>query len=87
MLITACNFSGNLSKQKAAEIYVNLQIIEEQYRSSPDTLRSKAKKIYTKYQTTQQDYEKFIESFGEDEKEWNEFFALAEKYLAELKKK
>lgn len=87
IFLTACNLSDDLTKQKAAEIYVHLQIFEEQYRYSPDSLSSKINKLYKKYETSRKDYENFLESFGEDEKEWNEFFMLAEKYLAELKKK
>jgi hypothetical protein len=86
-LLTGCAIKNGLTKQDAAEIYVHLQIIEEQYRESDELIKSHSKKLFEKYKTTKDDYQKFIADFKENEKEWNEFFELAEKYLSKLKKK
>jgi len=86
-LLTGCGLKNGLTKQDAAEIYVHLKIIEEQYRDSDKLIKSHSKKLFEKYKTTKHDYQNFIADFEDNEKEWNEFFELAEKYLIKLKKK
>lgn len=87
LFVTSCGLKNEISKQDAAEIYVHLQIIKEQYRDSTELIKSHSKKLFEKYKITKHDYQDFIAGFKESEKEWNEFFDLAEKYLNELKKK
>jgi len=87
LLLFSCDITNNLTKENAVKIYVHLQIYEEQYRHSPDSLKIVQKQLFEKYNTNKQDFEQYLSGFGEDEKKWNEFFDLSLKYINELKKK
>jgi len=86
-LIFSCDITDDLTKENAAKIYVHLQIYEEQYMHSPDSLKIVQKQLFDKYNTNKKDFEQYLSNFGEDEKQWNEFFDLSLKYINELKKK
>lgn len=86
IILYSCDLHYNLSKQKAAEIYVKLQIAEERFRNYSDSLKIEQKKIFKEYSTSKQEFQEYLVSMSDDEKEWNEFFDLALKYVNELKK-
>lgn len=87
IILFSCNFNSNISKQKAAEIYVKLQVAEEKFRNSSDSLKIEQKKIFKEYSTSRQEFKEYLFSLSDDEQEWNEFFDLALKYVNDLKKK
>ena len=87
LISAACDYKSDLNKQNAAKIYVHLQIAEELFRHSEDSLKLEQKKIFAKYNTTNDQYERYLLSFQDDEEQWNEFFDLAMKYIEEIKKK
>ena len=83
----ACSSLSKERKEKLARLYVDLLAVEELYYGVPDSIRLHQRELFQKYQISAKEYLEEIKRMKEDKEEWNEFFALADRYLKEKSEK
>ncbi len=74
-----------INEETAIIVYVENIIVEEKYSSAPDSIIFYKKKVFTKYNTTEEGFKDFMQSLGNNTERWNSFFRKADAYLIELK--
>lgn len=79
-----CSTQEKENKEIIAKIYVDLLVVEEFY-TNPDSIRIKKAEVFDKYQIDKAVYNESLINLSSDQKEWDEFFSLANKYLDTLK--
>ena len=73
-------------EDKFAAVYVDLVIINEQYRSDSVLISSKVDSVYRKHGITEESYQSTIKYYQDNPERWKEFFNKAEAYLKEKRK-
>lgn len=79
-----CSTQKKEDKEIIAKIYVDLLVVEEFY-TNPDSIQIKKGEAFDKYQIDKSVYDESIKNLRANQKEWDEFFLLANKYLDTLK--
>ena len=92
VLFIASNFLIGCEKKSidddtAVKIYVEKLIAEESHSSNPDSLRIQIQNVFSKYNTTQQQFDGYMKSLEDNPDKLKKFFNDADKYLLELNKK
>ena len=77
----------SIDDDTAVKIYVEKLIAEESHSSNPDSLRIQIQNVFSKYNTTQQQFDGYMKSLADNPDKLKEFFNDADKYLLELNKK
>ena len=85
LFIWGCSISDSPSKEKIANLYVDILVVEETYKTDVDSMNILIDSLYNYYKIDKAQYLQALESFKYDEETWNEFFAYAEEYLDTLK--
>lgn len=86
--VSACS-DGKVIKdeQKAASLYVDLLVAMEQNRGT-DTLKLKQarKKVYSKYDVTEDEFKATLEYYNGNKERWDSFFENVNKVLIAKRK-
>jgi len=80
-----CSFENSPDKEELVHLYVDLLVADETYSHDNDSLIIARDSLFEKYQLNENEYKIAIKSLGEEEKTWEDFFALAQEYLDTLK--
>ena len=91
LLFIASNFLTGCEKKSidddtAVKIYVEKLIAEESHSLNPDSLRIQIQNVFLKYNTTQQQFDDYMNNLADNPDKLEEFFKDADKYLIELNK-
>lgn len=84
LFLSFCSIQKKVDKKILSKIYVDLLVVEEYY-TNPDSIKIKKKEVYDNYKMDKSVYDENLKKFKADQKEWDEFFTLANKYLDSLK--
>lgn len=82
-----CKEEEGLPKQKIAHMYVDILIAEQTYQFDLDSLNSAVENVFVEHGISKEIYDGEVNKFNADEKQWKEFFDLAQTYLDSLKTK
>ncbi len=80
-----CSFENSPDKKELVHLYVDLLVADETYDHNNDSLIIARDSLFEKYQLNENEYKIVIKDLGEEEKTWEDFFALAQEYLDTLK--
>ena len=81
----SCSFENSPDEEQLAHLYVDLLVTDETYSHDNDSLIIARDSLFEKYQLNENEYKIAIKDLGEEEKTWEDFFALAQEYLDTLK--
>ncbi len=83
LFLSSCSSHKNDSESlKMAHIYVDLLIAGEKAPYDSTVSRDL---VFQKYDVTNKNFQQFLKSLGSNQKKWDEFFNLAQRYLDSLK--
>lgn len=68
-------------KQKLASLFIELQLSLEKNRGNLQVVTSERKKIFKKYDVSEEQYNRSVESLGQDKEKWEEFFTIVSNKL------
>ena len=86
-LFNSCKNKNEIKKEKLANIYVEVLISQEKNKNDFAKADSIKKVIYKKYGVSSEQYQSTLESYGSDQKKWDDFFKLVNERIEELQKK
>jgi len=87
LIIISCQSKSQNDIQKTSQIYVDLLVGEETYRGMPDSLIDNRILIFSKYETTEEEYNESFLLMEKNKEEWNKFYENALSYLDTLRAK
>ncbi|MFH1526597.1 MAG: hypothetical protein ABIG69_08095 [Bacteroidota bacterium] len=87
LLLFACSKENEIEESKLVKLYVDLIIVDETYQFNLDSLAIHKKKVFEKYQVTEQNYVEAINLLGEDDEKWEMFFQKSLAYLETLRER
>ena len=82
-----CSFENSPDNEELAHLYVDLLVADETYSQNYDSLLIARDSLFEKYQLNENEYKRAIKDLDEEEKTWEDFFAIAQGYLDTLKTK
>lgn len=77
----------SIKEDTAVKIYVEKLIAEESYSFNADSILFHKQKVFSKYNTTEHEFNDFLKKMENDQKKWESFFKRSDEYLLELNKK
>jgi len=86
ILFFGCDTPDKVDKQTLGKAYVDILVAQEIYLPNYDSLNIEKTRIFNKYDITEEDYNYTLDSYKDNEEEWEEFFKQSLAYLDTLKK-
>ena len=86
VLYYGCDEEPKVEREKLVKIYVEKTIAQSKYANFPDSLITAKQAIFTKYNLTEEQYDKAINEIEPKSEYWDEFFKEAKTYLDTLNK-
>ncbi len=84
ILLFSCKNNNDTDLKRLSKIYVDLKIAETSSINS-DSLSVEKKKIFGKYQISEEEYRSKISSLPKEKEIWKKFFSFAQTYLDSLR--
>ena len=85
-LFTGCE-KKSIDEDTAVKVYVEKLIAEESHSLKPDSVRIQVQNVFSKYNTTQNEFDNYMKSLADKPEKLQDFFKKSDEYLVELNKK
>lgn len=85
LFLISCEKAPQPSQKEVAQLYVDIQIAQENYKTMIDSMKIAVDSLYNFHDISKDIYTSSLESYKNDEEKWNNFFDLATEYLNTLK--
>ena len=85
LFLISCEVNEKISQKKISQLYVDILIAEETYKTDSDSMKIVIDSLYKFHEITESKYLKEFENYSYTEDTWKEFFKNAEEYLDTLK--
>jgi len=86
ILLIGCT-KKSINEETAVKIYVEKLIAEESYSFNADSILFHKQKVFSKYNTTEYEFNDYLKKLESDQEKWESFFKKSDEYLLELNKK
>ena len=85
LLLVSCESTPQPSQKEMAQLYVDIQIAQETYKTMTDSMKIAVDSLYKFHNITKEVYTLSLVNYKNDKDTWNTFFDLATEYLDTLK--
>ena len=85
VLFIGCDGQSQPSQRKVAQLYVDILVAEETYKTDIDSMNIAIDSLYNEHQITKETYMGKLTEYKFNETTWDKFFTYAQEYLDTLK--
>ncbi|MCF6270905.1 MAG: hypothetical protein L3J41_14405 [Melioribacteraceae bacterium] len=85
IILTSCDGTTQPSQKEVAQLYVDIIVAEEIYKTDIDSMKIAVDSLYKFHNITEEVYISSLTDYKSDEDTWNAFFNLADEYLDTLR--
>jgi len=73
-----------MSEDRFIEIYIQLSLVNEEFKDNPEKLEAERKKIFSEYKFSQKELDKFLQSYRKNPERWVRLWEKINQHLSEL---
>lgn len=87
IILHSTRTSSPISDEKFVEVYVQMFIASKMYDTNPSKLEEERKRIFQKYEVTQEEIDSFVKAYNKNPENWARIWEKIVRRLEEEKEK